>query len=70
MIKQVSLHSMDAARLKAEADRCRMLASAFANQSTVDMLNRMAAGFEQAAAEQEGGNFFRMRRRTGRRGKH
>lgn len=49
---------MDVARLKAEADRCRLLASTLANQSTVDMLNRMADEFEQAAAEQEAQLFF------------
>lgn len=44
---------MDAAQLRAEAERCRVLASAFANQSTVEMLIRMAAEFERAAADRE-----------------
>ena len=49
---------MDAVRLRAEADRCRMLASTLGNQNTVDMLNRMADEFEQAAAQQEDQFFF------------
>jgi hypothetical protein len=49
----VSRNGMDSARLKAEADRCRFLASSLSNQSTIDMLNRMADEFEQAAIEQE-----------------
>ena len=49
---------MDVVRLRAEADRCRLLASTLANQSTVDMLNRMADEFEQAAAEQVAQVFF------------
>ena len=59
MIEQVSLGSVDPGRLKAEADRCRILARGFANQSTVDMLNRMAASFEQLAEEREPRIFFR-----------
>ena len=58
---------VDAARLKAEADRCRMLASTLANQTTANMLNRMAAEFEQAAAEQEAQIFF-SNERTNRSG--
>ena len=49
---------VDAERLRAEAVRCRLLASTLANQSTVDMLNRMAEWFEQAAGEQETRLFF------------
>lgn len=39
-----------------------MLASGLANQSTVDMLNRMAVEFEQAAAKQEAQLFFSEKR--------
>lgn len=39
-----------------------MLASTLANQSTVDMLNRMADEFEQAAAKQESQLFFSEKR--------
>jgi ribosomal protein S2 len=49
---------VDAERLRAEAVRCRLLAGTLANQSTVDMLNRMADEFEQAAAAQETQLFF------------
>jgi hypothetical protein len=42
-----------------------MLAHTLANQATVDMLNRMADEFEQAAAEQEGQLFFSEKRAKG-----
>jgi hypothetical protein len=53
---------VDAKRLRAEAARCRMLASTLGNQSTADMLNRMAEEFEHAAAEQEDQLFFSEKR--------
>lgn len=56
--RRVRRDRVDAAKLKAEADRCRMLASTLANQTTADMLNRMAAEFDEAAAEQESQLFF------------
>lgn len=42
-----------------------MLAHTLANQTTADMLNRMADEFEQAAAEQEGQLFFPERQAKG-----
>lgn len=44
---------MDPAQLKAQANSCRRLAHAFANQSTVKMLNRMAAEFDRMAHSRE-----------------
>jgi len=44
---------MDTAQLKAQANSCRRLALAFANQSTAKMLNRMAAEFDRMARRRE-----------------
>jgi hypothetical protein len=40
---------MDVAQLKTQASRCRRLAQTFANQTTAEMLNRMAAEFDRVA---------------------
>jgi hypothetical protein len=40
---------MDVPQLRAQANHCRQLAKAFANQTTVKMLNRMAAEFDRVA---------------------
>lgn len=47
---------MDAAHLRSQANSCRRLANVFANQTTVEMLNRMAAEFDRVACNREAGS--------------
>jgi hypothetical protein len=53
---------MDAAQLRTEAAMCRVLATSFANQTTVAMLRKMAAEFEKVASQRENCQQFARRR--------